>query len=1575
MINLSIKRNGLKINCQIILALIVLLLSISTSLYSQSPNYAEAQDSSGYGFYLKKVVSDTSICSGVTFSYTIYFSFPAGTQYAKITDQIPPALNFHSIAVTNACGTPSITAPTPGTNGTVTAEWEWDSVTSTGCSGSMTIIVSFPNGVTCNGTQVRNLVCIDAVYHSAEGNVKVNFCTPAVMTTAHAINPWKIQKQVLQGTWQDGDCNWKVNNDTVTYQICVYKNNPSPCGTNGQLNLVNGVVTDVLPAGAQFISATQPVSVSGNTITWNVGNLNATIPYNMVCCDIKVYYPQSSFPNGTHITNTAILSGQLGNANSPCPGSQFSFSFSVCCEIQRCSGTSFDFFKGGSTNGQPGCAGSYYIQFHNTGSAALSPGTVVISDELPSILSLVSASASTNLTITTSGNTFTGTLDTTLPEGGWIYITINFTISSSAVPNSTVTNCAFVNVQGSPLDSACWSFVVNAPVPKPCIRKEICSPQSSYNIGQTIRMRMRIQNIGGQLINSAIITDNLNENFEYIGNPSYYISHSWNTQCSPTITGNVTLWSPSPNLTVSGQSINITNVNIPSTCQSLFWDGCGMYGNGSVPYYWIEFDVKIRDTAGLGNIPNSFTISGGNLTAPTISNTVYVLTTGTVGFNLIKEAAPADTSTWSSSITVSPGQEFYYKLRMPISPGSVPLRKVTFVDLLPMDNGTIDNKILPQPCQTRGSQFDITYQSVLYTNPLSNLYRNTSINQASANGIAPITLFPTSCGTATSWNLSPPSVGDKNIGIYFPTAVGSSSSPYAVFKVSTSPNASLGQTSCNSFAAGGVVQHYLNSTTSEEIPVTPLESDKTCITINQTNSCYAIKPGASFILVDSSANGCIYKIEISISNTTGSVISGCATSPQGTVDPSNFNVPIGNSMQTFTFIDTPPTDDYACIYFGIREATGNCMICDSACDKLPPCLAMDCCPKWEKVDIQCAYIDEDSNQVYTFNTNITLPSRNCLPATLIISSPNGTFSPSVFTINTLTYTINTEFTDIPPSDAGSTITVECIFYNINQIVCDTSFILKLPICEQPIDDCCKELNQNVITTARYFGNGDVEILGSALPSTSIERFSATIVSAQIKKIFPHSGNWERIYGDFKNSVISNPPGPLHILSPFTREMVWEGTCLDNSPGNFKFITTFPPVCSSIQRIGRDSLKFTIRYSFTTCDCITCDTLITYSFNRQCGISPIPFPYPFIIDQITLLQLGKNSIQLNIPQIYATADDASKFYLSAIEIYSLEKNNIIKSGKIIGPRENKDVISATSGGIIVLIDTKAEDIPLQIQLEGGVSTGIRVLYHYCVKNGEEEDCTGIEEREYPLNLDKGDASATIVKQEGIVDDIRTFSLAILNEGKTTLSGVKMQLTPLPQDDGTVPSILAIGSPTSPELTIKKYQNAVSGSYNTEYEFSEDIVEPNNAIKPIYITVSGIAKQLGTEKVTFNYTLIDGNSQKVGEGTIVVEGAISGIIQMPGDEGAIPTLKPHISAIIPNPAMETATVSVWSPVEVSNATIEIYNIQGGVVKSRVLPILPKGTSAINLNLSDYANGAYLLILKTPFGTAQKNLIIIK
>jgi hypothetical protein len=373
----------------------------------------------------------------------------------------------------------------------------------------------------------------------------------------------------------------------------------------------------------------------------------------------------------------------------------------------------------------------------------------------------------------------------------------------------------------------------------------------------------------------------------------------------------VTAWTPAPNISVSGQTVTISNVTIPASCQSVFWNGCSMYGNNTVPYYWIEFDVKIRDTAALGNIPNSFTLSGGGVSTPVTSNTVLVLTTGQVGFTLTKEVAP-DTSSWASSLNVSPGGTLYYRLRMPLAAGSVPLRHVTFVDLLPRDDGTADKRILPNSCPSRGSQFDVTYQAGVLTSHPVNWYTNTAATQASATAISTATgsptLFPTSCGTGAPWTAGV-GPGAKNLGIYFTTAVGASLVPTVIFQAKAAQGATPGQIACNSFAAGGAVRHYLNSSTAQDVAVAPLESGNVCIAIDSTSRCYRATLVPPVVPVGQVQGGCKYTVTVTLSNPGTTPLSGVASSsPYGTVSPSNFTVPVGSSTLTLNFIGTSPQD-------------------------------------------------------------------------------------------------------------------------------------------------------------------------------------------------------------------------------------------------------------------------------------------------------------------------------------------------------------------------------------------------------------------------------------------------------------------------------------------------------------------------------------------------------------------------------------------------------------------------------------------------------------------------------------------
>ncbi|MCZ7556571.1 MAG: T9SS type A sorting domain-containing protein [Bacteroidia bacterium] len=996
---------------------------------------AQAQSN---GFTLKKVVSDTAIATGQNFSYTVYFSIPAGATNVTITDVLPSSVTFQSFSVTSACGTPTVVTPPVGSSGTVSLSWA--SVPS-GCSGSFVVTVQFPNGVTCPGTTARNNVCLTAML----SGVPVDFCTGFVSTTALASNPWNIGKWVVGAGTQPGPCPYVTADSLITYQICVYKN----VGLTGQLNMFNAVVYDTLPAGAYLVSSSCGATQVGNVITWNIGALSALPMYTMVCCTYTIAYPPATFPTGTQVTNKATLQGTLGSANNPC-GPANHTSQQTCVEIK--SVTSGTLAKYVYTNGQPGCTGKYMIWVCNNGSTTIS--SMTITDTIPAALTGISlGTVSTGLTAVLTGNVVTVTLSSPLPPTQCRYFEVNFTIPSTATVGSTITNCAHATIVGVPPLTACATFTVSAPAPTPCLWKEVCSKQPSYTPGSIFRYRLRVQNIGGLPITGATITDVLNPNLQYVGNPSYYTGTAWNTPCTPTSN-----WT-GVSVAQAGNTLTFTLPSIAATCQNIFYGACGMYGAFGVPYYFIEFDVKVADTSALGNIPNNFTISGGNLTGTTTSNTDLVTVVGTTGF-LLEKAVAKDTTSWASTVNTLAGSNVNYRLRLTVAPGSVGLRHVTFADLLPRDNAPNDNLILG-PCSPRGSAFDIGFASPISTSPLATGYRNATAGFANVNIFAPAgapaAMFTSGCGTTGSWA---PGIlaADRNLGWYFGSApIPAGNSATSLFTATVPASAQDQTTSCNTFAANGAVRHLINSTVISDQVIGNLESGTACVTVvkdtTSKEGCFkAVLNGVLNTGVDSAGN-CTYDVIVTFTN-TGAPTMGYFESFSGVVNPSPLLIPTGTTVDTLSFTDTPPTDIFVCIRYGVLDPTGAPQLCDSLCLDLPPCASGDPCDslRAQFKSINATGVDAVGNCTYSVDIDFTNTSSG--PIAVWFDSFQGSVVPAGANLPVGVSTQTFTFTDIPPTDV-----LACIRYGITlgqqppvRVVCD-SVCFDLPPCDDTGDPC------------------------------------------------------------------------------------------------------------------------------------------------------------------------------------------------------------------------------------------------------------------------------------------------------------------------------------------------------------------------------------------------------------------------------------------------------------------------------------------------------------------------------------------
>jgi uncharacterized repeat protein (TIGR01451 family) len=1431
----------------------VFLTLITANLAVQAQSWVS--EATQGGFIIKKVVSDTTIASGLPFSYTVYYTIPAGATNVTIADQIPAGVMFLSQSFNNACGTPTVVSPAVNQMGG-TYSLSWASVPM-GCTGSFTITVAFPNGITCPGASVRNNVCLMGML----AGKNYEFCTGYVNTKALAVNPWHINKYPIGAAWQGGNCQYASSSDTITYQICVYKD----VGNTGQLNLVAGVVTDTLPTGAQLVNSNCGATQTGNVITWSVGNMSATQQYNSVCCQFSVYYPSSLFPSGTSITNKATLSGQLGDTTQPC--TNFTTQSQQTC-VQVISVTDGKLYKWLYTNRQPGCAGQYVIYVSNTGTTPL---IINVKDTLPTTLSNYSIGYTWNLNPTLSGGivSFTDTL--AVGQSGYVYI--NFTIPANATIGSTITNCAYMSLgAGSPPTKVCASFVVDAPASQPCLWKEVCSKQTSYLPGSTFRYRLRIQNIGGLPLTGATLTDQLNPNLEYVGNPSYYISNSWNTACTTNPANPWTGASLSYNSTTN--IVTATLDTIPAICQNIFYVSCGMYGTSGAPYYYIEFDVKVRDSSALGNVPNTFSLKGGSLGTTTYtSNIDYVLIVGTVGFSLDKGVKKPTDQTYGSGVTTPAGSTVNYRLKMN-STGTAALRYVTFADLLPRDASPTDSKIL-NLCGSRGStgNFDIAYNSFISANPTITQWRNTytgglaNVNNFLPTG-APGNAFSIGCASTGGTWASGWTALDKNLGSHFGSnSVGSGGATVEFSADVIQGSIPLSGIECNSFAASGWTKHLIQSNIVNFQLAGQSESNTACVTIDTNQH------------------------------------------PR-------------------------------------------------------PCLE-----KLEKIDIKC----KGKNAAGLVEYSLQIVASSCTPATITISSPDASFAPSTFNFSSSPWTLNTVFAH---TSANNPIK---IYYSIicEGVDCRDSLMLDLPDCppSQP-KDCCHEFMRKIEKPQiSWLSDGSVNLSASMFAGpVAIKKFSATIVSAQLK--FQNTP-WQRIFGDILGGglVVAPAVGP-QLLSLYSREAIWgTGECIDwNKGAKLGLKMLFPSVGS---KAGTDSLRFAIRYSFTNCDCVTCDTVIFYTIVRKWK----PNPWE-VVDKFNKLRgtIGDGSIKSDKSQaenptstsivmndenagslwIISPNDPDNDVVVTGLEVYS----DMVQLGSIKYGATNGTVLNNT--GFVGTNIKSGDNAPIELRFNNSAELmkfPIYVRYIYTIEDFD--DTLETEPIVYIARSPGANADQMGIDPASTPAKVASYALYINNTNgyAETISAISIK----PQ--GNL-KILAVGPPSSNDgRTFLIPHLLEDGSYIITVA-NQGIagVKPTQSAKPIYLTLSGVDEA----NAEIEFTTFDENTQAISEGVLRLSDPISGVND---NEGRV-TNGAFFNPIAPNPAKNFVTIS-FTMNEISNgARLSIVDLAGKEVLNVLENVsLDKGTHVYGVSVSNLPSGAHFIVLRTERGIITQSLSITR
>ncbi len=1067
-------------------------LSIPQEVNAQTPVPNEAEWT-GEGYALKKIVSNTSIQSGVNFSYTIIFSAPAGATTINIQDVIPDDLVVVNVPAPSTVNgvTPAISyTGSPGSSHTV--HYSLTGLPSgSASSGSFTIVVKFPEGITCDGTTVRNRAGIlieDKPYY-----------TGFVSTTATAVDPWKVAKTIVDGAVVNpsgGSCGYMIAPDgTVTYRLYVMKNSPYYGSVSGQMNMTGAVVTDVLPAGAVVTSSTcSGITVgSTGTLTWNVnagggGLLDASTSYAYYYCEITVQYPVGSFPTGTIINNELALDGTVCNQ----PASHMSNQ--TCVEVvDYTPNPNANFQKYISlANRVPGCTGMYRIIFCNNGNVPLSAFN--INDAIPSGISvdeikIYNANATTTVDLNLNGSSYASGITSSyssgaitspspvtdiqlqmtgsLPVGDCLYMYVYFTIE----PNPTgtvVTNCAsFDGLSNSlSLGDACVSFTVEEGEPRPCLVKDICSPQTDYEPGDVLRFRVRVQNIGSADISGATIEDILHSNFSYIGNESYYVATTYNPPCSSGggIPSGTSAWT-GVNPSHSGNNLSwLLTDDIPSNCQLFYSAYCGTYGTYALPYYFIEFDVEVDSFAMPGVTPNEFEIVGGNLTSTVTSNTVDVLVVASFGQEVTKEVSTDGGTTFAASGTVSSGGTARYRLNYK-NTSNVSVTSINLVDLLPMDDGADDWLILNRTTP-RGSTFGVDYASNHSTNLVPGGPGPTPTLDFSndANMCLPIFSYsPGGCNGPT-WGSTP----QRNIKMdYTAFALGPNVQLQEEFDVSVPAGTSIQENACNDFAGISSADFLLDGTP-QSITLTPIAAPPVCITVDsttQTSCCDSIVI-ESFSDPASDADCCVRittacpvkGVQLNVENgTISSASASCSTLPSGYVGQSSFTFPGNGCEIDMIHCFTPDQTGIITVNYTIIFENGE--TCRDSIRLDCGDVSSDCCDSISLTSYQDPDLEECCVRV----------AADCEVDSVMVTVNNGVFSSNSWSCSTpipidaigeSTYTFNAascvlNMTNCFTADqTGGVLTVTYVFFMANGEKCEKQVQMD---CSYVAENCCDSI--------------------------------------------------------------------------------------------------------------------------------------------------------------------------------------------------------------------------------------------------------------------------------------------------------------------------------------------------------------------------------------------------------------------------------------------------------------------------------------------------------------------------------------
>ena len=356
----------------------------------------------------------TSVKPGTSFTYVINWANPSTTENARgavLKDVLPTQLSWAAADVSFTTSSTYVTNTSYNSaSGTMT--WAFVDPLPAGTSGQFTLTALFPNGTTPNGT-----VAVNTATLSQTGGATAS--SSPVSVTAAASDLLTASKTLNSGG---------AAGEYLTYTVSA--SNPN---TTGGLNINNVVMTDSLPSGAVFVSATDggTYNSSANTVVWPSTNM---VLGTSVSHTLTVVYPTPTFAANQKVTNNVAVVGLPVGATT---------SVTHTASQVKTLGDPVSLLSVGKTLVSGGAVNqntTYAVTAGNSSSTTALTNVVMV-DTLPTGTTFVSATdggtySSGKITWPTTNLIAGGSLSYSITV---VYATPTFAVSGSVTNNVTVT--------------------------------------------------------------------------------------------------------------------------------------------------------------------------------------------------------------------------------------------------------------------------------------------------------------------------------------------------------------------------------------------------------------------------------------------------------------------------------------------------------------------------------------------------------------------------------------------------------------------------------------------------------------------------------------------------------------------------------------------------------------------------------------------------------------------------------------------------------------------------------------------------------------------------------------------------------------------------------------------------------------------------------------------------------------------------------------------------------------------------------------------------------------------------------